>query len=153
MRTLAIDYGTVRIGLAMSDEGARFATPHDVLTISSPEEAMNQVLQIVAREGVERLVLGVPINMDDSVGPMARTTLEWGRLLAARCGKPLVLVDERLSSFAAEQDLNERKRGGEKITRKRRKAQLDAIVAAGFLQEFLDGKLPALEVNERELPD
>jgi putative Holliday junction resolvase len=146
MRTLAIDYGTVRVGLAMSDEGARFATPHDVLTVSSPGQAMDQVLQIITKEHVVRLLLGVPINMDDSIGPMARKTIEWGQSLAGRSGKPIVFVDERLSSFAAEQDLNERKRGGERITRKRRKEQLDALAAAGFLQAFLDGKLPALDV-------
>jgi RNase H-fold protein (predicted Holliday junction resolvase) len=55
-----------------------------------------------------------------------------------------VFVDERLSSFAAEQDLIDRKRGGEKITRKGKKERLDALAAAGFLQAFLDGKLPPL---------
>ena len=146
MRTLAIDYGTVRVGLAMSDEGARFATPHDVLTVSSPEQAMNQVLQIVSEEHVQRLVIGLPLNMDGSIGPQARKTIEWGESVGKRSGKPVVFVDERLSSFAAEQDLNDRKRGGEKITRKRRKEQLDALAAAGFLQAFLDGKLAAIDI-------
>ena len=146
MRTLAIDYGTVRVGLAMSDEGARFATPLEVLTISSPEQAINEVAQVVGEEHVQRLVVGLPLNMDDSIGPQARKTVEWGRSLAERCGKPVVFVDERLSSFGAEQDLNDRKRGGEKLTRKRRKEQLDALAAAGFLQAFLDGKLPAIDV-------
>jgi putative Holliday junction resolvase len=147
MRTLAIDYGTVRVGLAMSDEGARFATPIDVLTVSSPDQAMVQVLQIIAREHVERVVIGLPLNMDDSIGPQARKTIEWGCALGDRSGKPVVFVDERLSSFAAEQDLIDRKRGGEKITRKRKKEQLDALAAAGFLQAFLDGKLPLIEVS------
>ena len=146
MRTLGIDYGTVRIGLAMSDEGGRFATPLDVLTIASPGQAADEVAHLIREEHVGRIVLGIPLNMDDSIGPMARQTLQWGRALAARCAKPLVLVDERLSSFAAEQDLNQRKRQGEKLTRKRRKAQLDAVAAAGFLQAFLDGKLPPLHL-------
>ena len=147
MRTLAIDYGTVRVGLAMSDEGARFATPHDVITVSSPDQAIEQVAKIVEKEGVERLVIGLPLNMDNSLGQQALKTIQWGVAVADRCSKPLVFVDERLSSFAAEQDLNDRKRGGEKITRKRRKEQLDALAAAGFLQAFLDGKLPAIEVS------
>ena len=130
----------------MSDEGARFATPLDVTTVSSPEHAMKTIVEIVAKEHVDRLVIGLPLNMDDSIGPQARKTVEWGRTLAQRCGKPVVFVDERLSSFAAEQDLNDRKRGGERITRKRRKEQLDALAAAGFLQAFLDGKLPAIDV-------
>ncbi|MDB5304420.1 MAG: yrrK [Phycisphaerales bacterium] len=146
MRTLSIDLGTRRVGLALSDEGGRFATPFDVLTVSAPEQARDLVLALVVREGVERLVVGVPLNMDDSVGPAARSTVAWARDLAARAGKPLVLVDERLSSFDAERQLIDRKRGGEKITRKGRKERLDALAAAGFLQAFLDGKLPALDL-------
>jgi putative Holliday junction resolvase len=145
MRTLAIDLGTRRVGLALSDAGGRFATPYEVLEVSSPEMAAAKVLHVVAKEGVERLVIGLPLNMDDSVGPAARQTVAWGNDVAQRAGKPVVYVDERLSSFDAEQDLNARKRGGEKLTRKRRKEQLDALAAAGFLQAFLDGKLSALE--------
>ena len=147
MRTLAIDLGTRRVGLALSDEGGRFATPYEVVNVTSPEQAAAAVLAVVAKEGVERLVLGLPLNMDDSVGPAARSTLAWGRDVSARSGKPVVFVDERLSSFEAEQGLNARKRAGEKLTRKRKKEQLDALAAAGFLQSFLDGRLPPLEVD------
>jgi putative Holliday junction resolvase len=84
--------------------------------------------------------------MDDSVGPGARQTIAWGRALSQRAGKPIVFVDERLSSFEAEQGLIDRKRGGEKITRKRKKQQLDALAAAAFLQAFLDGKLAPLNL-------
>ena len=147
MRTLAIDYGTVRVGLAMSDEGGRFATPLDVITVSSPDRATDRVLQIITKERVERLVIGLPLNMDDSIGPQARKTIEWGAVLANRSGKPVIFIDERLSSFVAEQDLLDRKRGGERITRKQKKQKLDALAAAGFLQAFLDGKLQPLDVS------
>jgi len=147
MRTLAIDLGTRRVGLALSDDGGQIATPYDVLQVSSPEQAASRVLEVIEREGVERLVLGLPLNMDDSLGPAARQTIEWGRKLAATSGKPLVFVDERLSSFEAEQSLIDRKRGGEKITRRGKKQRLDALAAAVFLQAFLNGKLPALTVS------
>ena len=146
MRTLAVDLGTRRVGLALSDEGGRFATPYEVVQVTSPEMAAARVLAVIAAEGVERIVVGLPLNMDDSVGPGAKQAMQWGNDVARRAAKPIVYVDERLSSFDAEQSLNERKRGGEKLTRKRRKEQLDALAAAGFLQAFLDGKLPALEV-------
>ena len=146
MRTLAIDLGARRVGLAMSDEGGRFATPIDVLTISSPEQALAEVLAVVGKEGVERLLVGVPLNMDDTIGPAARGAVAWARQLAQAAQKPLILVDERLSSFEADQSLTERKKGGEKMTRKGRKQRLDAIAAAGFLQAFLDGRLNALEL-------
>jgi len=146
MRTLAVDLGTRRVGLALSDEGGRFATPYEVVQVTSPEMAAARVLAVIAAEGVERIVVGLPLNMDDSVGPGAKQAMQWGNDVARRAAKPIVYVDERLSSFDAEQSLNERKRGGEKLTRKRRKEQLDALAAAGFLQAFLDGKLTALDV-------
>jgi len=145
LRTLAIDLGSRRVGFALSDQGGRFATPYEVVEVTSPAQASEAALRIITREGVERIVLGLPLNMDDTVGPAAKQTATWGRELSDKSGKPLVLVDERLSSFDAEQQLNARKRGGEKLTRKRKKEQLDAIAAAGFLQAFLDGKLAAIE--------
>ena len=140
MRTLAIDFGARRIGLALSDAGGRFATPYDVLTVGAPERAVDPILKVIEKEGVERLVVGLPLNMDGSAGPAARKAVEWARALAERAGRPVVFVDERLSSFDAEQQLIERKRAGEKLTRRRKKEQLDAIAAAGFLQEYLDGR-------------
>jgi putative Holliday junction resolvase len=147
MRTLAIDLGTRRVGLAMSDEGGRFATALEVLGISTPQQAIRQVADLAAKEAVDRLVVGLPLNMDDTLGPAGRAAIAWGNELASACGKPVVFVDERLSSFAAEQSLADRKRGGEKMTRKQKKQRLDAVAAAAFLQAFLDGKLPAIEVS------
>ena len=146
MRTLGIDLGSRRVGLALSDEGGRLATPYDVIDVATPQHALDQILPIITQEGVERIVIGLPLNMDDSIGPAAEQTARWGRELATRAGKPVVYVDERLSSFAAEQGLNDRKRGGERITRKQKKQRLDALAAAGFLQAFLDGKLSRIDV-------
>jgi putative holliday junction resolvase len=146
VRTLAIDLGSRRVGFALSDEGGTFATPYEVFEVTSPAQAADRAVRIVEKEGVERVVLGLPLNMDDSVGPAARQTIAWGRGLSTRSGKPVVFVDERLSSFEAEQGIIARKRGGEKITRKRKKEQLDALAAAAFLQAFLDRKLAALEL-------
>ena len=146
MRTLAIDLGTRRIGLALSDEGGKWATPLEVMTVNDPPLAIPRLLPLIQREGVRRLVVGLPLNMDDSIGPAARQAAAWGRRLSARSGKPVVFVDERLSSFDAEQQLNERKRHGEKLTRRRRKQQQDALAAASFLQSFLDGKIPPIDL-------
>src|SRR5688500_9056915 len=108
MRTLGIDLGTRRVGLALSDAGGTLATPFEVVQVTSPQQATDRVLQVVEREGVERIVIGLPLNMDDSIGPAARSAIAWGRDLAARTGKPVLFVDERLSSFDAEQSLNAR---------------------------------------------
>jgi putative Holliday junction resolvase len=145
VRTLAVDLGSRRVGLALSDEGGRFATPYDVLVVTSPEQATELILKLIEKEGVERLVVGLPLNMDGSAGPAARSAVAWGKALAARSGKPVLFIDERLSSFGAEQQLNDRKRAGKKLTHKRKKEQLDAIAAAAFLQEFLDGKVEPID--------
>jgi putative Holliday junction resolvase len=146
MRTLAVDLGARRVGLALSDEGGKFATPYDVLKVTSPQQAADGVIEAIQKEGVRRLVVGLPLNMDGTLGYASQNTIRWASLVNERANLPLVFVDERLSSFDAEQRLIERKRGGEKITRGRRKEILDAVAAAGFLQEFLDGKLPKIEV-------
>ena len=148
MRTLALDLGTRRSGLALSDEGGQCATPLEVISVSSQEQAVAPILRVIRAEGVRRVVLGLPLNMDDSVGDAARKTIAWGRGLAAEAGGvEVVFVDERLSSFAAEQQLIDRKRGGEKITRADKKQRLDALAAAAFLREFLDGRLPPIDVE------
>jgi putative Holliday junction resolvase len=130
----------------LSDEGGRLATPYEVLQVSTPEQAGDAVAKVIEKEGVERVVVGLPLNMDDTVGPQARKAVEWGRALEARTAKPVLFLDERLSSFDAEQQLNERKRGGERLTRQRKKEQLDAIAAASFLQAYLDGTLAPYDV-------
>ncbi len=150
MRTLAIDWGEKRVGLALSDEGGRFATPYDVLTAGSSEQAIEVVCRIVQTERVERLLIGLPLNMDDSIGPAAQRTIQIARRLGERCGLTPVFVDERLSSFAAESELAERKRAGERLTHKKKKQRLDAAAAALLLREFLDGRLPAIQVKACE---
>ena len=152
MRTLAIDLGTRRIGLAISDAGGSWATPADVLAVTDPAQAVGPILAVVKREDVRRVVVGLPLNMDGTAGPAAHQAVRWATGVAASAataGTPvdLVFVDERLSSFDAEQRLNDRKRAGEHLTRKRRKEQLDAVAAAGFLQAYLDGRLPAIDVS------
>jgi len=147
MRTLAIDLGTRRVGLALSDEGGRFATPLEVLTVSSAEAALVPVAELIRREAVRRVVLGLPVNMDESFGPAARQVVNWGASLANRARIPVVYVDERLSSFEAEQQLLARKKGGEKLTRRLKKQRLDALAAAAFLQAFLDGRLAPIDCS------
>jgi len=147
MRTLAIDYGTRRIGLAMSDDGGRFATPFAVLENETSAEKLAHIVALVGAEQVQRIVIGLPLNMDDSVGSGARAVVQWARDLRSRATCPLVFVDERLSSFDAEQSLARRRRDGEKLTHRMKKDRRDALAAASFLQDFLDGKLNAIDVG------
>jgi putative Holliday junction resolvase len=155
MRTLAIDLGTKRIGLAMSDEGGQWATPLEVLFVTDPKQAIEPIAAIVAKESVRRVVLGLPLNMhDESIGGMAKQVIAWAELLKPKIGDAaLIFVDERLSSFDAEQTLIANKRAGAKMTRKDKKQALDAVAAASFLQAFLDGKLAAIPVPSPRTPE
>jgi putative pre-16S rRNA nuclease len=150
MRTLAIDLGSKRVGLAVSDESGRLASPLGVLDVGSPEQAMKLVGEAAEKQEARRLVVGLPLNMDGSFGAAAREAVEWGAELGRRCGLPVIFVDERLSSFAADQSLMEQKRRGRKITRKQKKRRQDALAAADFLQGFLDGRLPAVSAAGRQ---
>jgi putative Holliday junction resolvase len=155
MRTLSIDLGSRRIGLAMSDEGGRWATPLDVLFVTDPLQAIDPILKLIKTEDVKRVVVGLPLNMDDTPGRAAQGVINWTTGLAASAAGislhfEVIYVDERLSSFAAEQQLTERKKAGEKLTHKKKKQQLDAVAAAGFLQAYLDGKLEAIDLENAE---
>src|SRR5262245_23040320 len=99
MRTLAIDLGTRRVGLALSDQGGKLATPYEVIEVVSAQQAIEPILRIITKESVERLVVGLPLNMDDSIGPMALATVRWGQDLSRQADMPVIFVDERLSSF------------------------------------------------------
>lgn len=132
----------------MSDEGGRFAMPYDVLDVTEPEQAIEPIVALVKREAVQRVIIGLPLNMDDgSIGPAARGVVLWSGKLAMKVVIPILYVDERLSSFQAEQDLIDQKRAGQHLTRNMKKERLDAQAAAIFLQEFLDGKLQPFELD------
>jgi putative Holliday junction resolvase len=151
MRTLAIDLGSRRIGLALSDFGGALATPHDVLFVTDPIQAIAPLLNLIEKEDIKRIVVGLPLNMDGSPSPAAHAAVKWARTLetcaiAKSHNVQLIFVDERLSSFDADQQLAQRRQAGENLTHKKKKQQQDAIAAAGFLQAFLDGKLPAIDL-------
>ncbi|MFT3786633.1 MAG: Holliday junction resolvase RuvX [Tepidisphaeraceae bacterium] len=148
MRTLAIDHGLKRIGLALSDESGKYVSPHDVLHVRDPADAVGPIVALVRKEGVRRLLVGLPLNMDGTVGPQAKAVVAWAKTLQDATGLTPVYVDERLSSFDAEQTLIEQKRSGRKLTRQQKKDRLDALAAAGFLQAFLDGQLAPIDTSD-----
>jgi putative Holliday junction resolvase len=143
VRTLAIDYGGKRTGLAMSDEGGRFATPIDVLATDG--SLVRNIAALARREAVERVVIGLPMHMDGTAGSTLKQVLAFAAEVASATALAPVFIDERLSSFEAEQQLIDHKRAGGKMTRKMKKERLDALAAAAFLQAFLDGKLSAID--------
>jgi putative Holliday junction resolvase len=150
VRTLAIDLGSRRIGLAMSDSGGKWATPLDVLFVTDPAQANAPISKLIENEEVRRVVVGLPLNMDGTIGPAARAAIAWAKsLVTVTQNVELIFVDERLSSFDADQQLNQRRLAGENLTRKRKKQKQDAVAAAGFLQAFLEGRLQSIDIVNR----
>lgn len=147
MRTLAIDHGQKRTGLAMSDAGGKFASPLEVL--STDGALLDRLVALIKKEGVERIVIGLPMHMEGGLGSTAKLVLAFASQLEAASKLKPVFVDERLSSFAAEQQLIDRKRAGGKMTRGMKRERLDALAACSFLQAFLDGKLSAIDPKKQ----
>jgi putative Holliday junction resolvase len=133
MRYLAIDYGTKRTGLAVCDVAETIASPYDVLP--GQQDLVQRIRRVVASENIEAIVLGLPLNMDDSEGPQAKKVRAFAKQLGTQIHIPVYLQDERLSSFGAEQKLGEIG-----LSKGKRRARLDALAAAEILQAFLERK-------------
>lgn len=132
-RWMGIDYGDRRIGLALSDPAGTFARPFRVL-LASPDLA-EELKRVALAEGVERIVLGFPRNMDGSIGPKARQVLEFRAWLERELGLPVDLWDERLSTVEATRMLED---AG--LSRMERGARVDKVAAQRILQSFLDAR-------------
>lgn len=135
MRYLAIDYGDKRTGLAICDPAETIASP--LLVINGQKDLIKKIADIVGSENVEAVVLGLPLNMDDSKGPQAERVGRFAKQLKAHLKIPVYLQDERLSTFGAEGKL-----APAEFTRKKKKKRLDAIAAAEILEAFLEQKRP-----------
>ena len=133
---IGIDYGTKRIGLAVGDVERRLASPLSTVGAQGDVAAQAQaVLQYADAYDVDAFVVGLPLNMDDTEGPQAKTTRRFGDQLARIAAAPVHYWDERLSTFAADELLDTAD-----LSRAKRKSLQDAIAAQVILQGFLDAQ-------------
>ena len=88
MRTLAIDYGKRRVGIALSDAGGTLATPIEVIHVETDAALIDSITRVIHEEGVQRVVVGLPLNMDGSIGPAANEVIAWAKRLP-----DMVIVD------------------------------------------------------------
>jgi len=136
MRTLGIDYGDRRIGLAIGDPDGIIATGLPTLERKSPSADIVEPLRRVCQEqGVERIVVGLPVNMDGSHGPRAKLTLEVVERLRGALGIDVETWDERLTTQQADRVML-----AADLSRKKRKQRLDRLAAQLMLQSYLDAK-------------
>ena len=134
-RLLALDVGDRRVGVAVSDSTGRLARPLTIIVRRSKREDFAKIARLVQEQNATGLVVGYPLNMDDSIGPQARRVQRYAAALDHALPVPVILWDERLSSEEAAERF--RAAAG---NRRRRKKYLDDAAAAVILQEYLDAQ-------------
>ena len=131
-RILGVDFGRRRIGLAVSDELGMTAQGLPTLCVSSASAAPAAVAEVAAEWSVAEVVVGLPLNMDGSRGPMAEVAVSFSEALGRETGLPVTCWDERLTTQAARRVLMD---AG--LKHRRRKGTADRIAAALLLESFL----------------
>lgn len=133
MKYLGLDLGTKTLGLALSDKLGIISSPYKTLFYIDYNDLILELKNIIQCEQVDALVLGMPKNMNNSIGKRAEETLNFSNLLQNEISLPLYLVDERLSTVEAENLLI----SGD-VRRKNRKKVIDSIAASIILETFLE---------------
>jgi putative Holliday junction resolvase len=145
MRVLGIDPGARRVGLALSDDEGRIASPHATLEVKSAATVAGAIVAAAEAHQVERLVIGLPLQLDGREGESARRVRALAAKIAERCALPVVFWDERLTTRAAERALRE---GGVRGSKQR--ALVDQVAAALLLQSYLDAQRPDAHGDEHD---
>ncbi|MBQ7934860.1 MAG: Holliday junction resolvase RuvX [Clostridia bacterium] len=134
MRILGIDYGEARTGLAVCDESEMIATVIGTVAERDKQRLAEKITALCQEERVEKLVLGLPKNMDGSEGFRAEHTRKFAALLQERMPElPLDFYDERMTTMAASRFMMEANTKG-----KKKKASIDALSAQIILQDYID---------------
>lgn len=139
LRCLGIDYGTRRIGLSYGDE-LGVATPLPALTQADPAQRWTGLLAVVTQRRITDLVIGHPLNMDDTVGAKAKEVETFAARLRVELKLPVHLIDERLTSYEAESTVAKAKRRDVRAS-----GLIDSRAATIILQDFLDQRITPQE--------
>ena len=141
MRALGIDYGRVRLGLALSDEEGILASPLPPLLRSRrAREDFHHIARFAREHGVARIVVGLPLLMDGTSGTMATEAKAFADQVARRTRLPVDLFDERLTSSEAERAMLEGN-----LSRERRKELRDGLAAVLILQAYLETRAQGVD--------
>jgi putative Holliday junction resolvase len=131
---LGLDLGSRRIGVAVSDPSGTVATPHAVIERSGDDRVDRSTIAALIRSlGVERVVVGLPLSLDGTLGPAARAAQAEVDALSAVVPVPVVTHDERLTTVTAERALT-----SQKVRARDRRRVVDKVAAAVMLQSWLD---------------
>ena len=132
-RIMGLDIGKKRIGIAMSDPLLITSQPFDTIQRIPENEAIKKIEELIKTYSVNKIVAGLPLMMNGDFGEQAQDCNDFGKKLEQKIGIDVIFVDERLTSYQAEEVL---KKQGVKYTKD--KGKVDKIAAAIILQEYLD---------------
>lgn len=133
MIIMSIDYGDVRTGIAICDKFEMLASPVCVITQRDPDKLIDEISILIKKHNVELIVVGLPKNMDSSIGSRAEKCTEFAKKLSDLSGIDYVMRDERLSTVSAHNALNNTNTRG-----KKRKSVVDQVAAVMILQDYID---------------
>ncbi|KAF3299285.1 Holliday junction resolvase RuvX [Aerococcus urinaeequi] len=135
MRYLGLDVGSKTVGVAVSDPFGWTAQGVEIIPIDEELEdfGLDRLGELIAEYKVEALVLGLPKNMNNSIGPRAEASQKYGQLVIDRFDLPVFYQDERLTTVQAERMLI-----ANDVSRKKRKKVIDKLAAVLILQNYLD---------------
>lgn len=133
MRIMAVDYGNVRTGIALCDKNEILASPYTVIKETYQPKLIDKICEIIKAENAEKVVIGLPRNMDGSYGFRSDECRELGKNLEAACDIPVDFQDERLTTVIAHDILS-----ANNVKGKKRKETVDAVSAVMILQSYLE---------------
>jgi len=136
-RILGIDFGTRRIGLALSDPTGTLASPLPFLENTGLREVSAKLRELIETHGVETVVIGLPRNMDGTYGPSAEKVREFITQIQPGLSARMIAQDERLTTAQASRDLSQMG-----LSQKELRKKVDSSSAAIILQQFLDRNRP-----------
>jgi putative Holliday junction resolvase len=135
LKIIGLDVGTKRIGVAASDQTQLIASALTTIQRKTKQEDIKHIVELADNMDAEEIVVGLPLNMDGTLGPGAKDILELVDELKAATGRKIATWDERLSTLATERMLI-----GVDMSRKKRKEVIDKLSAQNILQGYLDWK-------------
>ena len=135
MRILALDHGTKRIGVAVSDETKTIAQPLEYIPAEPFADFLARLKELLVEKEIDLILIGLPRNMDGSYGPAAQKVETFVAVLKTAITVPIKIWDERLTSAQANRILIQAN-----VRRDKRKEKVDKMAAAILLQSYLDGK-------------
>lgn len=147
MRALGIDLGTKTIGLAVTDELGITAQPLKTIARRGPQKDITALREITEEYGIDRIVLGLPLNMDGTEGPRAQATRLFGTSLESSIKVAVIYWDERLTTVAAQRVLLEAD-----VSRQKRRTVIDTVAATLILEGWLSAQ-PSRPSRNRDAVD